>query len=126
MIAVVNLSGRSVPTALLRRAARAAMGRRSVTVAVLDDRGMAKLHRRHLGKWGPTDVLAFPPDQVAVCPAVARREARERGLDWREELARYVIHGCLHLRGYRDKKPTDRKRMWATQERLLAKAGLGG
>ena len=83
---------------------------------------MALLNWRHLKHKGPTDVLAFEPGDLAVCPAVAKREARSRGIAWHEELARYVIHGCLHLRGYRDKKPADRKRMWARQERLVSEA----
>ena len=96
------------------------MGARSVTVAILNPAEMAKLNWKFLRHRGPTDVLSFPPGDIAVCPAVARREAKERGILWQEELLRYVVHGCLHLRGYDDKKPAAKKRMWARQERLVA------
>ena len=119
MISVVNLSGRPVPTALLRRAAGRTMGRRDVTIAVMDDAGMARLHQRHLKRKGPTDVLAFP-GEVAVGLDVAKREAKSRGLDWKEELARYAVHGCLHLLGHDDHDPKRKTKMWRVQERILA------
>ena len=125
MIRVLNRTGLRIPAAPLLAAARLAMrgdrlARRNLTIALLDGPDMAALNRRHLRHKGPTDVLAFAPGDIAVCPAVARREAVRRGLDWREELARYVIHGCLHLRGYTDKKPAEKRRMWRRQEALLA------
>ena len=107
-----------IPTALLKRAVLKTVGqRRKVILAVLGPAEMARLNWRFLRHRGPTDVLAFPAGpgdppgflgEVAVCPAVARREARARGLDWREELARYAIHGCLHLMGYDDHAPEKR------------------
>lgn len=120
---MVNRSGGPIPAAFLRRAARKAAGRLPVTVAVLQDAEMARLHRRHLGRRGATDVLAFPPGDVAVAVGVARREACARGLDWRLELARYAVHGCLHLKGYRDARPGERGRMWRRQEGILASLG---
>ncbi len=96
---------------------------RDLTIAIVTLQEMAKLNWRFLKHRGPTDVLAFESGDVVVCPAVAKREASDRRIDWREELTRYVLHGCLHLRGYRDKKPAEKKRMWARQERLLATIG---
>lgn len=123
-----------LPTTLLSRAVRKAvgrgrLGRKVVTLAVVDAAEMARLNLRFLRHRGPTDVLAFPAGpgdpprflgEVAVCPAVARREARARGIDWREELARYAVHGCLHLLGYDDHTPARRARMWKRQERVLS------
>ncbi len=119
-----------IPDTFLRRAVLKTVGQhRKVTLAILGPSEMARLNRRFLRHRGPTDVLAFPAGpgdpskllgEVAVCPAVARREAKARGIDWREELARYVIHGCLHLLGYDDHAPAKRARMWKRQERILA------
>lgn len=124
-VQVLNRAGAPVPEALLRRAVRLALGRRhlSVAVAVLDGREMARLNWRHLRHRGATDALAFPPGDIAVCLPVARREARARGLPWEQELARYAVHACLHLLGYDDHRPADRRRMWKRQEAVLAAAG---
>ena len=38
---------------------------------------------------------------------------------WPDELARYLIHGLLHLRGYTDTRPAARRRMKLAEDRLL-------
>ena len=101
-----------------------------VSVAFLDDRAMAALNRRHLGHRGATDVISFgfaaAPGQgvvgdIYVAPAVVRENARRHGTSGREELARVVIHGTLHVLGH--DHPADGEReeseMWRRQERLL-------
>lgn len=47
----------------------------------------------------PTE-LPFVVGDVVVCPVVARRQADERGIDWRREVELLVVHGVLHLLGY--------------------------
>ena len=51
----------------------------------------------------------------------ARRYAREHKLPFREELARYLVHGALHLFGHDDIQPAARKRMLMRQEAILKK-----
>ena len=53
----------------------------------------------------------------------ARREAAERGHEVAAEFFLYCIHGTLHLLGYDDHRPADRKRMYARQSELLAEIG---
>ena len=36
-----------------------------------------------------------------------------------EELTLLVVHGCLHLLGYKDSTEEECRRMWARQEELL-------
>ncbi len=101
-----------------------------VSVAFLDDRAMAALNRRHLGHRGPTDVISFGlapvPGQpvigdIYIAPGVVRENARAHGSGMREELARVVVHGTLHVLGH--DHPEDERRlaspMWRRQERLL-------
>ena len=38
---------------------------------------------------------------------------------FREELARYLVHGTLHLLGYDDKKKKDYKKMHKRQEQII-------
>jgi probable rRNA maturation factor len=56
---------------------------------------------------------------VFVSADAARRQAEERGLPPREELARLFLHGCLHLLGWSDATPAERRRMETVQETLL-------
>jgi probable rRNA maturation factor len=58
---------------------------------------------------------------VYICPWVARREARARGVPLREELIRLVVHGTLHALGREHPKGHRRTRsaMWRRQERYV-------
>lgn len=110
------------------RAERA--GPAMVSVTFLGARAMAALNRQHLGHRGPTDVISFgfAPSggqgivgDIYVCPDVARENAARFGCGVREETARLVIHGTLHVLGYDHPVTAARESspMWARQERLL-------
>lgn len=131
----VNAPGRSdVPAALVERALREVLRREGVpraelSVTFLDDLEMARLHDRHLGASGPTDVLAFalhddgepPLGDIYVGRDQALRQAREAGAAAGEEMARLAVHGALHVLG-RD-HPADAAReqceMFRIQEDVL-------
>ncbi len=103
-----------------------------LSVTFLDARAMASLNRRHLGHAGPTDVIAFefaPPHpnapvagDIYICPAIARENAVAHGCGVREELARLVVHGTLHVLGHDHPEGAERAAspMWLRQEKLLA------
>jgi probable rRNA maturation factor len=107
----------------------------SLCVLVVDEAGSARLHGEHFADPTPTDVMSFPDGtddmddggrrlgDLAVCAAVARTVAARRGRPADEELALYVLHGCLHLLGYDDVEPADRAEMWAVQRAVMG--GLG-
>jgi probable rRNA maturation factor len=130
---VVGGRPRPLPDAEVRRAVEAVLrgeGREAlVSVTFLGREAMRQLNLRHKGRDRPTDVLAFslgdPSGRVAgdvyVCPWVAAREARARGIPLREELLRLVVHGTLHALG--DEHPEDagrtRSPMWRRQERYV-------
>jgi len=101
-----------------------------VSVTFVSPRAIATLNRRHLGHRGPTDVIAFGMRDAAVgpvigdvyiCPAVAREHAREHGVGVREEIARLVVHGTLHVLGHDHPDGEERlvSAMWRRQEALL-------
>ncbi|MFN2566217.1 MAG: rRNA maturation RNase YbeY [Gemmatimonadaceae bacterium] len=119
---------------LARRVLRAEGVRDALlSVALVSNRRMAELNRAHLRRPGPTDVIAFGLTRVGtrgpvvgdiyLAPDVARASARENGVPVREELARLVVHGTLHVLGYDhpDDDSRTRSTMWRRQERLVAR-----
>ncbi|NBR72347.1 MAG: hypothetical protein EBQ51_01290 [Verrucomicrobia bacterium] len=77
-----------------------------------------RLHQIHLGDPSPADVLAFPHGEIIVCPAVAGALCRGHGLSLREELLTYILHGILHLAGFRDTTPSGALAMRRLQSKL--------
>ncbi len=89
---------------------------------------MKKLNGTYLRRWTATDVLTFPlhekgaktiTGEIYVNLDQARRQARIYGVTIKAECARLVIHGALHLIGYDDATPRQKKRMTALEDRYL-------
>ena len=110
---------------------------------------MARVNEQFLQHTGSTDVITFdhlmdgapasgparlrgeteragseagaPPlhGEIFISVADAVKQAREFGTTWQSEIARYVIHGLLHLRGHDDLNVAARKVMKREENRLL-------
>ncbi len=129
------VSGRRLPLsrALVRRVVEAVLKaeRRKglVSVTFIGRDSMRRLNAAHKRHDRPTDVLTFALGgskgqvigDVYICPWVAQREARARGIPLREELIRLVVHGTLHAVGREHPDGPDRNRsaMWRRQERYV-------
>lgn len=99
---------------------------------------MAKLNWDFLQHEGSTDVITFDHSDLAnlstgssagvFCGEIyisiddAVAQARRFRTSWPSELARYVIHGLLHLAGHDDSKSLARRRMKRAENRLLRAA----
>ncbi len=102
-----------------------------ISVTFLGDRHMAALNREHLGHSGPTDVISFGfaaagagsplVGDIYIAPEVARRNARRFGIGLRQEIARLVVHGTLHVLGHEhpDDAAREESPMWRRQEALV-------
>ena len=111
--------------ALARRAVRRAHAK-SLEIALMGDRGIRALNRKFHHADRPTDVLAFDLGDtlnVAVSVDRARVQARALGHSLRREVGHLVVHGLLHLSGWRDDSPSQLARMNAQTERVLTAAG---
>lgn len=114
-----------------------------LSLLLVDEPAMAELHEKWMGEPGPTDVLAFPMDElrpghlsggsdesgdpdpgllgdVVLCPAVAEAQARLAGHGTEDELRMLCTHGILHLLGYDHAEPDEHRRMFGLQAELLA------
>lgn len=124
---------RRVDTKALRALAVAVLGDldldAEVGIHLVSAREMAEVNWDFLRHEGSTDVITFDHGSTAerlhgelfisVTDGVA--QAEEFGTTWDEELARYVIHGLLHLRGYDDLEPAQRRVMKRLENRLVRK-----
>jgi probable rRNA maturation factor len=104
-----------------------------LSVVFLTDAALARLHADYLGDPAPTDVITFGGDpalgaagEICVSADAATRQAPATGRRRSEELARYVIHGWLHLAGYDDRTPAARQAMRRAEARALAIWRSGG
>jgi probable rRNA maturation factor len=89
-----------------------------LAVELVDEERIRELNREHRGKDAPTDVLAFPIDEldpvpgprelgdVAICPPHC------------SDVTEAAVHGVLHLCGYDHE--TDDGEMLALQAQVLA------
>src|ERR1700755_3382806 len=148
-IEVQNESGVEIDELRTQRLARFVMDRMRVhpraelCVTAVDEETIAELNQRWMEKEGPTDVLAFPMDELrpglvneepedgvlgdlVLCAAVAERqavEARDKGqtgYTTRDEIDMLTVHGILHLLGYDHAEPEEHKVMFGLQDEILA------
>lgn len=113
---------RSVNTRLLREMILHSLGDAEfdLTIHLVGPAEMARLNQLHLGHEGSTDVITLDysdnpatplAGEIFVCLEDAILQAGEFRATWQSELARYVIHGILHLQGFDDLKPAARRKM---------------
>ncbi len=119
----------------IARRALAAEGvdRAEISITIVNDRRIGRLHDEWFGDPSPTDVITFPLSEpgadplagdIVVSAETARRRGREFAWTAREELAYYVIHGLLHLTGHDDTSPEARRAMRARERAVMRAAGL--
>lgn len=63
-------------------------------------------------------MLAFPHGEIVVCPDVAEALRKGHSLSLRDELLTYILHGILHLAGFRDSTRAGALAMRRLQSRL--------
>ena len=141
-IEVQNESGVEIDELRTQRLARFVMDRMRVhplaelCIKAVDEATIAQLNEQWMDKEGPTDVLAFPMDELrpglldqepeegvlgdlVLCPAVAVRQGATAGHGTEAELELLTVHGILHLLGYDHAEPEEHKEMFGLQARLL-------
>jgi|ETNmetMinimDraft_29_1059903.scaffolds.fasta_scaffold00494_3 rRNA maturation RNase YbeY len=104
-------------------------------VFIIGSEEMARLNYSSLKHEGATDVITLDYGEPAsipkcgpilgdlfICPTVAEENAKDYGTSCSHEVARYLIHGILHLRGYDDGKMATRKAMKQEENLLMSEA----
>jgi probable rRNA maturation factor len=152
-IEIANESGAALDEAALAGLARHVLDEMRVhplaelSVLLVDEPAMTELHIRWMGEEGPTDVLAFPMDElrppqpggtqgereapgaagipgllgdVVICPQVAAVQAVTAKHSVSDEIELLCTHGILHLLGYDHADPAEHAAMFGLQDRLLS------
>jgi probable rRNA maturation factor len=148
-IEILNEAGVDVDVKELARLSRFVIDRMRVhpqaelCIKLVDEDTIATLNEQWMDKEGPTDVLAFPMDELrpglvneepeegvlgdlVLCHAVAERQADEArakgqvGYRTADEVDLLTVHGILHLLGYDHAEPEEHREMFGLQARLLA------
>ncbi len=105
----------------------------TISVAIVDDAAIRSINRRHLNHDWPTDVISFlisesdeerMQGELIVSAEMAAATAWMIGVDPKDELALYLVHGLLHLCGFDDLSETDELEMRAEETSALALIGI--
>jgi len=84
------------------------------------------LNRQFFEKDCLTDVISFRLSddyaEVFIAPCVVKDNSLAFKVDFLEEVYRCVIHGILHVFGYKDEVRKEKVKMWKAQEKILKKA----
>ncbi|KQW52482.1 rRNA maturation RNase YbeY [Nocardioides sp. Root1257] len=142
-IEILNESGRELDVARLADLSRFVMDRMRVhpmaelCIKAVDEPTIAELNEHWMEKQGPTDVLAFPMDELrpglvneepeegvlgdlVLCPDIAAKQGEAAGHGTEAEIELLTVHGILHLLGYDHAEPEEHKEMFGLQDELLA------
>ncbi len=108
---------------------------REISLTLIGDKRMSRLHEQFMGISGPTDVLTFPLDEnargdiisgaIAICVPEARRQSASRGIAVERELLLYALHGLLHLCGFDDRTDKAFSAMHRKEDQILTRLGVG-
>jgi probable rRNA maturation factor len=122
-IEIANESGVAIDETTIVSAARFALDKMevsplaelSIMLVTLDV--MEDLHERWMDLPGPTDVMAFPMDEL---DSSRRPDAADPSPALLDELHLLTVHGVLHLLGYDHAEPAEEREMFGLQKRILA------
>ena len=104
-----------------------------LSITLVDEDEITKLHIQWMDLPGPTDVLSFPMDipvdsneavtlgDIVISPVVAAEQAAAARHSAEHEIFILAAHGLLHILGYDHAESADEKIMFALQEDLVKK-----
>ena len=97
---------------------------KSLSIQFVSERKIKKLNRKYRGVDKVTDVLSFGLDgddlgDIFICCQRIKKQAKIFQVTAKEETARMLTHGVLHLLGFEHRKKIEGREMFLLQEKLL-------
>ena len=103
----------------------------SIEIIFCDDDHLSKLKMKYFNEDVLTDVLAFPIKNDAVLESEiyisydrALANSKEFDVSLNNEIVRLIVHGLLHLLGYRDDNAESKKIMFDKQESIVESCNI--
>lgn len=148
-IEVLNESGLDLDVRRLASLSRFVMDRMRIhplaelCIKAVDEATITQLNLQWMEKDGPTDVLAFPMDELrpglvndepeegvlgdlVLCPEIAEKQGETAGHGRDAEIELLTVHGILHLLGYDHAEPDEHVEMFALQDQILGEWRASG
>jgi probable rRNA maturation factor len=103
-----------------------------VIINFVGEKTIKELHNKFFNDPSSTDCISFPMDQkktkgsycilgeIFVCSIVAKKISKHHNHSPHLEMYLYVIHGILHLIGYKDKLSSDIEMMRKKEKKYLS------
>lgn len=106
-----------------------------LSIAVVSEAEMERIHIEWMDLAGPTDVMSFPMDElvpgtsdelsqgvlgdIILCPVVAASQAKNAGHSTLDEFCLLTVHGILHCLGYDHGTAEEEAEMFGIQRDIL-------
>ncbi|WP_237185693.1 rRNA maturation RNase YbeY [Rothia nasimurium] len=106
-----------------------------LSIAIVGEEEMERIHIDWMDLPGPTDVMSFPMDEltpgtdeelatgvlgdIVLCPPVAARQGADAGHSTLDELCLLTTHGILHCLGYDHATAEEEAEMFGIQRTIL-------
>lgn len=97
----------------------------NISIVLVSNRKIIELNKKFLGRNYPTDVMSFKISKNYGEIVISVEKAEENSVIYNhtieEEILYLIIHGFLHLKGYRDYKEEEFKKMRKCQDKIYKK-----
>lgn len=93
-------------------------------IVFLSDPAIKRINKKYKGRSASTDVLSFDLGacgHILISSDTALKNSITFHTSFEKELVLYLIHGILHLFGYDDHAPSQKKRMSEKENAILEK-----
>jgi probable rRNA maturation factor len=99
--------------------------RGDISIAFIGDKRMREINKAYRGFDKTTDVLSFEDlNEVIINIKQIKRQAKEFKKTFQSELDFILVHGLLHLVGFRDDSEKDRLKMISLGDKFLSNFNL--
>lgn len=130
---IANKEKELLEMGILKALAATGVKKWSIQVSILDRAEMISTNENLLNHSYATDIITIPylenanylESELFICIDVVIENARDEGVEFFQELERVGIHGILHLTGWNDKTPDEKKRMRIMENEVLESVPRG-
>ena len=97
----------------------------NISFTMISDDDIKRMNRKYRKVNRITDVISFLVDKnifmgdIYISDNRPKKNAKKYGFSYEQELCYLVIHSILHLEGYTDYTPENKKKMFSKQDKIF-------